>query len=134
MTSGPISGDNDNLDLSGTPPTPTSYARMTAILEQLVRSHEAQVSMQAKRSEQMAKSHEAQLSMQAQIASILQVQSQLQTQMQTPLVPPVRQQHNVETQVVVQHKEKDPNVLYEQFKKRGAIEFYGTEDVMQVDV
>ena len=81
----------------------------------------------------MAKSHEAQLSMQAQIAFISQVQSQLQAYMQTPLVPPVQQQHNVQTQVVVQHKENDPNVLFEQFRKRGATKFYGTEDVMQAD-
>lgn len=81
----------------------------------------------------MAKSHEAQMGMQAQIASMLQVQSQMQAQLHTPPVPPVQQHHNVGTQVVVQSKEKDHNVLYKQFKKRGATEFYGTEDVMKAD-
>ena len=57
----------------------------------------------------------------------------MQAQLQTPLIPPIQQQHNVETQVVVRHKEKDPNVLFEQFRKRGATEFHGTEDVMQAD-
>ena len=34
---------------------------------------------------------------------------------------------------MVQSKEKDPNVLYKQFRKRGAIEFRGTEDVLKAD-
>ena len=54
-----------------TPSPPISNAddRMTAILEQLVRSNEAQVAMQAHHRKQMAKSHEAQMGMQALIAS-----------------------------------------------------------------
>ena len=96
-----------------TPPTPSSDARVVAILEQLVRSNE-----------QMAKSHEAQLTMQAHIASILQVQSQLQAHVQAPSAPPVQQQHNVETQVVVQPKEKDPNVLFEQLERDHRILWY----------
>ncbi|XXG88409.1 hypothetical protein AAC387_Pa12g0620 [Persea americana] len=144
MASGSRSGGNDNPDyfVSGnegpTPPAPNSDVKVTAILEQLVRSneqmaksHEAQLTMHAQIASQTAKSHEARLTMQAQIASILQVQSQLQAQMHAPPVPPVQPQHNVETQVVVQPKEKDPNILFEQFQKRGAIEFYGTKDVMQ---
>ena len=43
MASGSGSGDNEGP----TPLTLTSDDRMTAILEQLVRSHEVQVSMQA---------------------------------------------------------------------------------------
>lgn len=53
--------------------------------------------------------------------------------MQAPPVPPVSQQQNVETQVVLQPKEKDPNILFEQLRKRGAAEFNVTEDVMQAD-
>ena len=34
---------------------------------------------------------------------------------------------------MVQPKEKDPNILYKQLRKRGATEFHGTEDVMQAD-
>ena len=34
---------------------------------------------------------------------------------------------------MVQHKENDPNILYEQFRKRGAIDFHDTKDVMQAD-
>ena len=74
------------------------------------------------------------MGMQAQIASLLQVQSQLQAQMQaTPPLPPVQPSTQVGTQVVIQSKEKDPNVLYEQFRKRGAIEFRSTEDVLKAD-
>ena len=74
-----------------TTPLPVSDAdaRMTAILEQLVRSNEAQVALQAQHreqlaksqepqaamqeqhTEQMAKSHEAQMGMQAQITALL---------------------------------------------------------------
>ncbi|XXG69580.1 hypothetical protein AAC387_Pa06g2404 [Persea americana] len=119
-------------------------ARMTAILEQLVRSNEAQVTMQAQHREaqlamqeqhreQMAKSHEAQMGMQAHITSLLQAQSQLQAQVQAPPLPPVQPSTTVGTQVVIQSKEKDPNVLYEQFRKRGATEFHGTEDVLKAD-
>ena len=35
--------------------------------------------------------------------------------------------------MVVQSKKKDPNIMYEQFRKRGATEFYGTEDAMKAD-
>ena len=35
--------------------------------------------------------------------------------------------------MVVQSKEKDPNILFEQFRKREATEFHGTEDVLQAD-
>ena len=34
---------------------------------------------------------------------------------------------------MVQSKENDPNILYEQFRKRRATEFYGAEDVMKDD-
>ena len=57
----------------------------------------------------------------------------MQAQLQTSPVPPVQQPPNVGTQVVVQSKEKDPNVLYEQFRKRGATKFYGTKNVMKAD-
>ena len=57
------------------PPISDADARMTAILEQLIRSNETQVAIQAQHREQMAKSHEPQMGMQAQIASLLQVQS-----------------------------------------------------------
>ena len=64
---------------------------MIAILEQLVKSNEAQVTMQAQHREaqramqeqhrdQLAKSHEAQMGMQAQIALLIQAQNQLQAQ------------------------------------------------------
>ena len=90
--------------------------------------------MQKQYREQIAKSHEAQMGMQAQITSLLQVQSQLQAQMQAaPQVPPVQPPINVGTQVVVQSKEKDHNVLYKQFRKIGATEFQVTEDVLKVD-
>ena len=67
-------------------------ARMTAILEQLVRSNEAQVTMKAQHREaqltmqelhreQMAKGHEAQMGMEAQITSLLQVQNQIQAEL-----------------------------------------------------
>ena len=91
------------------------------------------MTMQAQHREQMAGNHEAQMGMQAQITSLLQVQSQMQAQMQTPPVPPVQLPPNVGTQVVVQSKKKDPNIMYEQFRKRGATEFYGTEDAMKAD-
>ena len=130
------SGNDDfieviNEGLIPCPPISDADARMTAILEQLVKSHEMQVAMQAQHREQIAKSHEAQMGMQAQITSLLQVQSQMQAQLQTPPVPPIQQPPNVGTQVVVQSKENDPNVLYEQFRKRGATEIYGTEDVLK---
>ena len=35
--------------------------------------------------------------------------------------------------MVVQSKENDPNIMYEQFRKRGATEFYGTENVMKAN-
>ena len=35
--------------------------------------------------------------------------------------------------MVVQYKDKDPNILYEQFRNMGATEFHGTEDVMQAN-
>ena len=57
------------------------------------------------------------------------MQNQMQAQLQTPPAPPVQ----VGTQLVVQSKEKDPNIIHEQFRKRGATEFHGTEDVMQAD-
>ena len=78
------------------PPVSDADARMTAILEQLVRSYEAQVAIQAQHREQMAKSqgaqvamqeqhreqmaksHEAQMGMQAQITALLQMQNQMQ--------------------------------------------------------
>ena len=73
----------------------------------------------------MAKSHEAQMGMQAQITALLQMQNQMQAQLQTPPVPPGQPPSIVGTQVVVQYKEKDPNVIHEQFRKRGATEFHG---------
>eukprot|EP00268_Persea_americana_P004953 TRINITY_DN11633_c0_g3_i3.p2 TRINITY_DN11633_c0_g3~~TRINITY_DN11633_c0_g3_i3.p2 ORF type:complete len:111 (-),score=29.77 TRINITY_DN11633_c0_g3_i3:353-685(-) len=95
-----------NEGLTTSPPISDADARMTVILEQLVRSHEAQVAMQAQHRERMAKSHEAQMGMQAQIASLLQMQNQMQAQLRTPPIPPVQPPSNVETQVVVQSKEK----------------------------
>ena len=59
------------------------------------------MTMQAQHREQMTKSHEAQMGMQAEITSLLQVQSQMQAKMQTPPVPPVQPPPNVGTQVVV---------------------------------
>ena len=53
--------------------------------------------MQEQHREQMAKSHEAQMGVQAHITSLLQVQSQLQAQMQAPLVPLVQPPVNVGT-------------------------------------
>ncbi|XXG85952.1 hypothetical protein AAC387_Pa11g0946 [Persea americana] len=121
--SGSNPGSDDFIEVVTPSPVSDMDTRMTAILEQLVRSNE-----------QMAKSHEVQMGMQAQITSLMQVQSQLQAQMQaTPIVPPVQPPAQVGTQVVIQSKEKDPNVLYEQFRKRGATEFRGTEDVLKAD-
>ena len=34
---------------------------------------------------------------------------------------------------MIRSKEKDPNVLYEQFRKKRATEFWGTEDVLKAD-
>ena len=66
------SGSNPEHDhfveiVTPSPPISDVDARMTAILEQLVRRNETQMAMQAKHREQMAKSHEAQMGMQAQI-------------------------------------------------------------------
>ena len=61
------------------------------------------------------------------------MQSQIQAQLQAPPVPPVQPPISVITQVVVQSKENDPNILYEQFRKRGATEFRGIEDVLKAD-
>ena len=75
--SGSDPGNDDFIEVVTPSPVSDMDTRMTAILEQLVRSNE-----------QMAKSHEAQMGMQAQITSLLQVQSQLQAQMQAaPVVP-----------------------------------------------
>ena len=77
ITSGSNPGNDDFVEVvTPSPPISDVDARMTAILEQLVRSNEAQVTMQAQHREaqlamqaqhreQMAKSHEAQMSMQA---------------------------------------------------------------------
>ncbi|XXG59206.1 hypothetical protein AAC387_Pa04g1328 [Persea americana] len=123
MASGSGSGNDDfnqvvNEGLTPSPPVMDADVRFTAIQEQLVRNHETQVAMQAQQREQMAKSHEVKMGMQAQIASMLQVQSQMQAQLQTPPVSPIQPPPNVGTQVVVQSKEKDPNIFYEQFRKR----------------
>ena len=59
------------------PPISDVDERMTAIMEKLVRTNEAQITMQAQHREQMARSYEAQMGMQAQIISLLQVQGQL---------------------------------------------------------
>lgn len=40
-------------------------------------------------------------------------------------------QPNQGIQVVIQSKDKDPNALYEKFRKRGATEFHGNEDAIQ---
>ena len=61
----------------------------------------------------MAKSQEDQMGMQAQIAALLQMQNQMQAQLPAPPVPPVQPPPNIRTQVVVQSKEKDPNIIYE---------------------
>ena len=71
--------------------------------------------------------------MQAQIAAMLETQNQMQVQLQTPPLAPVQPPPIVPAQVVVQQKERDPNVLYEQIRKRGATEFHGTEGVIQAD-
>eukprot|EP00268_Persea_americana_P004950 TRINITY_DN11633_c0_g1_i1.p1 TRINITY_DN11633_c0_g1~~TRINITY_DN11633_c0_g1_i1.p1 ORF type:complete len:161 (-),score=24.43 TRINITY_DN11633_c0_g1_i1:461-943(-) len=73
MTSGSGSGNDDFIKVvAPSPPISDVDARFTAILEQLARSNE-----------QMVKSHEAQMGMQAQIASLLQVQNQIHAQLQT---------------------------------------------------
>ena len=89
--------------------------------------------MQEQHREQMAKSHEVQMGMQAHITSLLQAQSQLHAQVQEPPLPLVQPPTNVGIQVVIQSKEKDPNVLYEQFRKREATEFRGTKDVLKAN-
>ena len=88
--SGSNPGNDDFVEvITPSPPISDADARMTAILQQLVRSNkaqvtmqaqhrEAQMTMQAQHRERMAKSHEAQMGMQAQITSLLQVQSQMQ--------------------------------------------------------
>ena len=53
--------------------------------------------------------------------------------MQASPLPPVQPPVNVGTQVVVQSNEKDPIVMYEQFRKRGATEFRDTKDVLKAD-
>ena len=75
--SGSNPGNDDFVEVvTPSPPISDVDARMTAILEQLVRSNEAQVTMQAQHREaqltmqeqhreQMAKIHEAQMGMQA---------------------------------------------------------------------
>ena len=61
--------------------------------------------------------------MQTQIAVLLANQDQVQPQM--PVQP------NVGTQVVIQSKGKDPNALYDKFRKKGATKFSGKEDALQ---
>ena len=90
--SGSNPGSDNFIEVVVTPPPVSDVdARMTAILEQLVKSNEAQVTMQAQHREvhramqeqhreQLAKSHEVQMGMQAQIASLIQAQNQLQAQ------------------------------------------------------
>ena len=82
--SGSNLGNDDFIEVvTPSPPISNTDVRMTAILEQLVRSNEAQMTIQAQHREHMAKSHEAQMEMQAQITFMLQVQSQMQAQMHT---------------------------------------------------
>lgn len=35
--------------------------------------------------------------------------------------------------MVIQSKDKDPNALYEKFRKIGATEFHGNEDAIKAD-
>ena len=80
--SGSNPGNDDFIEVITPPHISDADARMTAILEQLVMSNEAQMTMQAQHREaqmtmqaqhrtQMAKSHEAQMGMQAWITSLL---------------------------------------------------------------
>lgn len=66
--------------------------------------------------EKLAGQNEAKSAMQAKILKLMERQAQLV----------------VGTQVVVQSKDSDPNSLYEKFRKRGALEFIGSEDPLQV--
>ena len=124
--SGSNPGSDDFVKVVTPSPVSDMDTRMTVILEQLVKSNEAQVTMQAQyreaqlaMQEQLVRNHEVQLSMQAQIASLVQVQGQLQAQLQNPSIPPAQQPYGVETQMVVQPKEGDPNVPCGQFRKGG---------------
>ena len=87
MAYGSGSGNDDFIKVvAPSPPISDADAQFTATLEQ------------------MAKSHEAQMGMQAQIASMLQIQSQMQAQIPTPPILPVQQHPNVGMHVVVQSK------------------------------
>ena len=71
-------GNDDFIEVvTPSPPISEADATMTAILEQLVKSNEMHITMQAQHREQMAKSYEVQMGVQAQITSMLQVQSQM---------------------------------------------------------
>ena len=119
-----------NIDNGTNNPVPDQMQQlMQMLVEQQQRANENQVRFQ----EQQARFQEQQARLQEQMAKKDDELTQVQRQLLEVLGRRPEPVPQMDAQLAVQQRDRDPNVLFERFRKRGPKDFTGQEDPLTAD-